>query len=147
MNKEIEALDLAITKLQEEKAKAIKKAADEKKNKQEKSRQEITPQDKALIKELTKLAKWWKEEGPNLEKEIKITIKANALWTEDKTPHVDGYDILYNGKSIDFDELIRDDLFEKDLEKYQKQINKICDSANKLEKKYPDSKLINDIFT
>lgn len=145
MNKEIQALDLAIAKLQEEKAKAIKKAIDEKKEKKEKANQKIAPKDKTLIKELTKLAKWWRTEGPILEKTIKVTIKANALWTEDKEPHVDGYEILYNGKPFDFDELIRDGLFEEDLEKYHKQINSICDSADKLEKKYPDANI--EIFT
>lgn len=145
MNKEINALDLAIAKLQEERSKILKKEINDKKDKQEKSKQKIAPKDKALIKELTKLAKWWRTEGPTLEKTIKVTIKANALWTEDKEPHVDGYEILYNGKSLDFDELIRGGLFEEDLEKYQKQINSICDSADKLEKKYPDANI--EIFT
>lgn len=147
MNKEIQALDLAIAKLQEEKAKAIKKATEEKKEKKEKANQKITPKDKTLIKELTRLAKWWRKEGPTIEKTIKVTIKANVLWTEDKEPHIDGYDLLYEGKSFDFDELIRSDLFEEDLEKYQKQINSICDSVDKLEKKYPNAQLVNDIFT
>jgi Asp-tRNA(Asn)/Glu-tRNA(Gln) amidotransferase C subunit len=53
---------------------------------------------------------------------------------------------LYKGTTFDFDELIRGGLFEKDLEKYQKQINSICDSVNKLDKKYPNAKIIYDIF-
>lgn len=145
MNKEIQALDLAIAKLQEEKEKIIKKEIKDKKDKQEISKQKIMSKDKILIKELAKLAKWWRTEGPILEKTIKVTIKANALWVEDKEPHVDGYDILYNGKPVNFDELIRGDLFEEDLEKYQKQINSICDSADKLEEKYPDANI--KIFT
>jgi hypothetical protein len=137
MNNEIKALDLAIAKLQEEKNRIIKKDAADKKSKQEKINQKISPKDKALIKELADLANWWKTEGPPLEKTIKITIKANALWTEDKTPYVDGYNILYNNREFEFDQLIRDGLFKEDLEKYQKQINDICNAADKLEKKYP----------
>lgn len=145
MNNEIKALDLAIAKLQEQKAQTIKKLMDEKKDKKQKSDQKITPKDKVLIKKLTKQAKWWREEGPTVEKTIKVTIKANILWTEDTNPHIDGYDILYNGKSFDFDDLTGI-LFEEHLEKYKKQINTICDLTDKLEKKYPDSKLVNEIF-
>jgi len=145
MNKEIQALDLAIAKLQEEKEKAIKKAETEAKNKQEKSNKKITHKDNVLIKKLAKQAEWWKNEGPEFEKSIKVTIKGNILWTEEKRPHIDGYDILYNGKSLDFDDLVRSNLFEKELKTAQKEINQICNLADSLEKKYPDAKI--EIFT
>lgn len=139
MNKEIEAFDLAIAKLQKEKEKAIQNSIKAKKNKQEKIKKNITPKDKLLIQELNKLAEWWRKEGPQLEKDITITIKANLIWTEDKSPKIDGYNILYNSRPIDFDEEIHNNnkLFKKDFEKYQKQIDHICNQSDKLEKKYP----------
>lgn len=145
MNKEIEAIDLAIQKLQETKEKTLKRLKSEAKSKQKKKQEKISPKDKTLIQELIKLAKWWRTEGPKVEKTIKITVKANVLWTEDKTPYIDGYDFYYNDEAFDFDELIRNGLFEKELEVYQKQINSICDHADKLEAKYPGTEL--NIFT
>jgi len=146
MNKEIQALDLAIAKLQEEKAKVIKNSEIKKKENIEQSIQKITPKDKILIEKLKRLVKWWRTDGPTVEKTIKVTIKANLLWIEDREPYIDGYDILYNGKSFDFDELIRDNLFEKDLEKYQSQINKICNDVDELEKRYPNAQINRMIF-
>jgi len=146
MNKEIQALDLAIAKLQEEKAKVIKNSEIKRKENIEQSIQKITPKDKILIEKLKRLAKWWRTDGPTIEKTIKVTIKANLLWTEDKEPRVNSYDILYNGKSLNFDDLIRSDLFDRDLEKYQKQINKICNDVDELEKRYPNAQINGMIF-
>lgn len=140
--KEIQAFDLAIAKLNEEKTKALKRIAEEEKGKQEKIKQKITPKDKSLISKLVKVAEWWRTKGPQIEKTIKITVRANLLWTEDKHPHVDGYEYFYNNKPLDFDELIRNDLFDKELEEAKKQIDKICDAADKLEKKYPGTDLV-----
>lgn len=147
MNKEIKALDLAITKLQEQKEEAIKRAISAKKDQEKRKNKKISSKDKLLIKKLNKKAEWWRKEGPSIEKIIKVKIKANLLWTENRSPYVDGYDILYQDKSLDFDDLIRTTLFEKDLEVAQKEINKICDQADELEKKYSNTNISRQIFT
>lgn len=147
MNKEIEMFDLAIEKLQQEKIKTIKKIEEEKKKGKEKVRKQITPQDDILISKLAEQAEWWRTDGPTVEKTIKITIKANILWIEDRTPYIDSYGIHYNGKDADdLHELINNVLFENYLKMYQKQINKICNKVSKLEKKYPDAKINEMIF-
>ena len=145
MNKEIEALDLAIVQLHRQKEEAIKKMQKEREIKRLATKQKVTAKDRSLAKELAKVAKWWRTKGPEFEKKITVTVKANAIWTEDRTPYIDGYDITYNGKNFDLDELIRVSLFEKELKKSQKEINKICDLADALEKKYPQTDL--NIFT
>jgi len=145
MNKEIEALDLAIAQLHKQKEEALRKVQQEKESKKKAANRKVTVKDRSLIKKLAKAAKWWRTKGPRFEKNITITIKANALWTEDKEPYIDGYDITYNGRDVDFDELIRESLFGKELNKSQKDINRICDLADALEKKYPDTDL--NIFT
>jgi len=145
MNKEIEALDLAIAQLHKQKEEALRKVQQEKENKKEAAKRKVTAKDRSLVKQLAKAAKWWREKGPKFKKKITITIKANALWTKDRSPYIDGYDITYNGQDFDFDELIRNSLFKKELEKSQNEINRICDLADALEKKYPQTDL--NIFT
>ncbi len=145
MNNEIEALDLAIAKLQEQKERAIKKLMNEKKNKQEKSKKEITPEDKILIKNLTQKAEWWRTKGKKVKRNINVTIRANILWTEDKEPFVDGYEMFYNGRSFDLDDLITGNLFTEDLKIARKEIHEICALSDKVEKKYPDASI--EIFT
>lgn len=145
MNKEIKALDLAISKLQEEKQKAIKKAEIEEKSKQKSKNVEITKQDSSLIKKLTKRCEWWRTEGQKVKKVISVTIEANILWTEEKTPFVDGYDFLYKGKP--FDDSILLDALKNELKTAQSEINQICDSAAQLKKKYKGARIVDDIFS
>ena len=145
MNKEIEALDLAISQLHKQKEEALQKIQKRKETQKLAAKRKVTTKDRSLVKKLAKVAKWWRTKGPKFEKKITVTVKANALWTEDTKPYIDGYDITYNGNNFDFDELIRVSLFKKELEKSQKEINKICNLADALEKKYPQTDL--NIFT
>lgn len=133
--------------LRKQKENIINNIAKEKKDKENRSIEKISPKDMTLIRKLNKLARWWRTKGPFIDKTIKVTIKANVLWTEDREPYIDGYDIFYNDKPFDFDDLIRNGLFDKNLLKYRKQINSICDDADKLEKKYPDADIDGMIFT
>lgn len=146
MSKEIEAFDMAIEKLQEAKRKAIIAAQAEEKEEEKAANTKITSQDKKIIKELCKKAKWWAEKGKPVERAITIKIKANLLWTEDKHPCVDGYDLSYNNKSIDFDELIRWELFEDELDKAKQEIDELCEQVEVLEKKYPYANINGQIF-
>ena len=136
MNKEIESLDLAIDRLQKEKAKAIQRAKISKQQKERESLQKISSKDKSLITRLSKLAKQWRDKGMPVKKTIKVTIKANIVWTQDKTPYIDGYDFYFDGEIFDFDELIRFELFEKELQKAKKDIDNICERSDSLQEKY-----------
>lgn len=144
-NKEIEALDLAIDKLTKEKEKVLKNSQTVKLKKEKEAIEKIAPKDRSLIAELTKLCKWWRTKGQPVEKTIKVTVKANILWTEEKQPYIDGYNFFVNGEEWDSDEHVRGDLFEAEIEKARKSIDTICVQADRLETKYGNIDL--GIFT
>jgi hypothetical protein len=146
MSKQIQAIDMAIEQLQKEKINISKRLQKEKQEKDDQQRQQITSSDKKLITKLHNLAKWWRTKGQPVEKILKITVKANLIWTEDRNAYVDGYDYYIDGeKVIEFDDFVRDILFDKQLQEANKKINQICDKADKLETKYKGIDL--DIFT
>ena len=145
MNKEISALDLAISKLQEEREKALKRAGVAKKEKEKADRCKISAKDKSLISRLSQRCKWWRDKGMQVERSIKLTVKSNIVWTEDKRPYIDGYDIYFQGEVFNLDEVVRGELFEKELQKAQKEIDHLCEQADSLEEKYKPLDL--NIFT
>lgn len=146
MKKELESIDMAIEELRKQKQELVKKAEKEKESKKKAAATKISAKDKKLIESLSKRAQKWYEPGLWVNTVVKVKVKANIRWDSDRTPDIDNYSMLYGGKEFDFDDVIRGDLFERELEKAQKDIDEICRLADELQKRYPDADIHSRIF-